>query len=89
MIALFASALYRSAAFKKQLAALRANALDGGGLQAAKKQHEGNKLTARERLEVLLDEGSFLEYDQFVEHRCTDFGMEKKKTPGDSVVTGK
>ena len=46
------------------------------------------KLTARERLDVLLDDGSFEEYDMFVEHRCTDFGMEKQKVPGDGVVTG-
>jgi len=78
----------RSANFKKELATLRAKAMAGGGQKGIDKQHKGNKLTARERLEVLLDEGSFLEYDQLMEHRCTDFGMDKKKMPGDSVVTG-
>jgi propionyl-CoA carboxylase beta chain len=51
-------------------------------------QHEKGKLTARERVEVLLDEGSFREYDQLKRHRCTDFGMEKDASPGDGVVTG-
>jgi propionyl-CoA carboxylase beta chain len=51
-------------------------------------QHKKGKLTARERINVLLDPGSFVEYDMFMEHTCTDFGMEKEKVPGDSVVTG-
>ena len=51
-------------------------------------QHAKGKLTARERLEVLLDPGSFEEYDAFVEHRSTEFGMESNKIPGDGVVTG-
>ena len=46
------------------------------------------KLTARERIDLFCDDSSFVEYDQFVEHTCTDFGMEKEKYPGDSVVTG-
>ena len=46
------------------------------------------KLTARERIDLFCDDNSFVEYDQFVEHGCTDFGMEKEKYPGDSVVTG-
>ena len=60
----------------------------GGGEKAIAKQHEKGKYTARERLSMLLDEGSFEEMDMFVEHRCTNFGMEKKYIPGDGVVTG-
>src|SRR5207302_5374094 len=51
-------------------------------------QHKRGKLTARERLELLMDKGSFEEFDMFVEHRSPDFGMEKSRTPGDGVVTG-
>ena len=51
----------------------------GGGEKRIEKQHEKGKLTARERLMLLLDEGTFREYDRFVEHRCTNFGMEKQK----------
>jgi propionyl-CoA carboxylase beta chain len=65
----------------------RAAAL-GGGQERIDKQHARGKLTARERIELLLDEGSFEEWDTFVEHRCTDFGMAEKKVPGDGVVTG-
>ncbi len=60
----------------------------GGGQKRIDAQHARGKLTARERLDVLLDEGSFEEYDMFIEHRCTDFGMGEKKIPGDGVVTG-
>ncbi len=60
----------------------------GGGQKRIDAQHAKNKLTARERLDVLLDPKSFEEYDMFVEHRCADFGMEKKKVPSDGVVTG-
>lgn len=60
----------------------------GGGEARNAKQHERGKLTARERIDLLLDEGSFEEFDMFVEHRCTDFGMADKKIPGDGVVTG-
>jgi propionyl-CoA carboxylase beta chain len=63
-------------------------ALVGGGLDRIKKQHEGGKLTARERIDLLLDPGSFVEFDRFVTHRCTDFGMENQKVLGDGVVTG-
>jgi propionyl-CoA carboxylase beta chain len=66
----------------------RANARQGGGAKRAEAQHARGKLTARERLELLLDDGSFEEFDMFVEHRCSDFGMEKAKIPGDGVVTG-
>ena len=63
----------------------RAAAL-GGGQDRIDKQHARGKLTARERIELLLDEDSFEEWDTFVEHRCTDFGMQDKKYPGDGVV---
>ena len=60
----------------------------GGGQARIDKQHAGNKLTARERIELLFDKGSFVEYDQLVTHRCKDFGMEGQKIYGDGVVTG-
>jgi propionyl-CoA carboxylase beta chain len=63
-------------------------ALQGGGLERIKRHHEAGKLTARERVDLLLDPGSFVELDRLKTHRCTDFDMEKKKTPGDGVVTG-
>ena len=67
---------------KRQAAAL------GGGQKRIDVQHSRGKLTARERVELLLDEGTFEEWDTFVEHRCTDFGMADKTVPGDGVVTG-
>ena len=60
----------------------------GGGKKRIEAQHARGKLTARERIELLLDEGSFEEYDMFVEHDCHEFGMEDQKIPGDGVVTG-
>jgi propionyl-CoA carboxylase beta chain len=72
----------------KQLQELNRKAEEGGGSDRRKKQHAASKLTARERIQLLLDEGSFEESGKFVEHRCTDFGMEKQKVPGDGVVTG-
>ncbi|MEZ5856827.1 MAG: carboxyl transferase domain-containing protein [Hyphomicrobiaceae bacterium] len=60
----------------------------GGGEKRIEAQHKRGKLTARERIDLLLDEGSFEEFDMYVEHRSTDFGMEKTKIPGDGVVTG-
>jgi len=66
----------------------RAQARLGGGEKRIEAQHARGKLTARERIELLLDKGSFEEFDMFVEHRSTDFGMEKVKIPGDGVVTG-
>lgn len=66
----------------------RAQARLGGGQKRIDAQHGKGKLTARERLELLLDEGSFEEWDMFVEHRCADFGMQDNKVPGDGVVTG-
>jgi propionyl-CoA carboxylase beta chain len=66
----------------------REQARQGGGDRRIAAQHAKGKLTARERIDVLLDEGSFEETDMFVEHRCTDFGMGDQKVPGDGVVTG-
>lgn len=66
----------------------RAEARLGGGEKRIAAQHAKGKLTARERIEVLLDEGSFEEFDMYVTHRCTDFGMENQKIAGDGVVTG-
>ncbi|HVK64839.1 MAG TPA: acyl-CoA carboxylase subunit beta, partial [Polyangium sp.] len=63
-------------------------ALEGGGAARIAKQHEAGKLTARERVELLLDPGSFVEIDRFVVHRCNDFDMDKSKVLGDGVVTG-
>ncbi len=60
----------------------------GGGLSKIEKQHEAGKLTARERIDLLLDKGSFVEMDKFVVHRCTDFNMEKSKIAGDGIVSG-
>ena len=60
----------------------------GGGKNRIEKQHAKGKLTARERIEILIDEGTFEELDMFVEHRAVDFGMEEQKIPGDGVVTG-
>ncbi len=70
------------------LEAKRAEARKGGGKRRIDAQHEKGKLTARERIDVLFDEGSFEEWDMFVEHRCIDFGMVEQKVPGDGVVTG-
>src|SRR6059036_3152113 len=70
------------------LEARRAGAKLGGGEKRIDAQHARGKLTARERIELLLDKGSFEEFDMFVEHRSTEFGMEKTKVPGDGVVTG-
>ena len=66
----------------------RAQARLGGGEKRIASQHSKGKLTARERVELLLDEGSFEEFDMFKTHRCTDFGMEKQKPAGDGVITG-
>jgi Acetyl-CoA carboxylase, carboxyltransferase component (subunits alpha and beta) len=63
-------------------------AMLGGGLDKLQKQHEQGKFSARERIERLLDKGSFNEFDKFVTHRCTNFGMQNTKIPGDGVVSG-
>jgi len=72
----------------KQLEVRRAAARQGGGARRVAAQHAKGKLTARERVELLLDEGSFEEFDMFVTHRCTDFGLQDDRTAGDGVVTG-
>src|SRR5580693_4446243 len=72
----------------QRLDELNERALLGGGADRVKKQHEGGKLTARERIDLLLDPGSFVEIGAFVVHRCSDFGMEKQKVLGDGVITG-
>ena len=72
----------------KELVERRATARLGGGQKRIDAQHQKGKLTARERLSLLLDEGSFEEFDMFVRHRCTNFGMEKTRFDGDGVVTG-
>jgi len=72
----------------EELEQRRAVARLGGGTKRIGAQHAKGKLTARERIEVLLDEGSFEEFDMFVEHRATEFGMVGTKVPGDGVVTG-
>src|SRR5919199_1213518 len=66
----------------------RAEARAGGGKKRLEAQHARGKLTARERIDLLLDRGSFEDFDMFVQHRCTDFGMADVKVPGDGVVTG-
>ncbi|AXX98427.1 acyl-CoA carboxylase subunit beta [Profundibacter amoris] len=73
---------------QQQLEARREEARLGGGERRINVQHSKGKLTARERIELLLDEDSFEEFDMFVTHRCTDFGMEKQKHAGDGVITG-
>ncbi|MBS4534438.1 methylmalonyl-CoA carboxyltransferase, partial [Clostridium sp. D2Q-14] len=72
----------------EELRTLKKKVKLGGGEKSIEKQHSKGKLTARERIEKLLDQGSFIEIDTFVEHRSTNFGMEKKKVPGEGVVTG-
>jgi propionyl-CoA carboxylase beta chain len=73
----------------EQLESRRAGARQGGGEKRIAAQHARGKLTARERIELLMDDGSFEEFDMFVQHRCADFGMDKAdKIPGDGVVTG-
>src|SRR5436309_7237684 len=71
-----------------ELDARRERARQGGGEARIEAQHKKGKLTARERIELLLDPGSFEEWDMFVEHRSQDFGMAGQKIPGDGVVTG-
>ncbi|MBU3917055.1 methylmalonyl-CoA carboxyltransferase, partial [bacterium] len=72
----------------EELRGLREKVLEGGGAERIKKHHENGRNTARERLALLLDKGSFEEFDMFKAHRCYHFGMEKQEYPGDGVVTG-
>ena len=71
-----------------QFEELNKRASQGGGIDKIEKQHAAGRMTARERIEALLDKGTFNELDKFVNHRCTNFGMEKKQIPGDGMVTG-
>ena len=71
-----------------KLSKLKEAAKLGGGEERIKSQHDKGKLTARERIELLVDEGSFEEVDMFVKHRTKDFGLDKQNYPGDGVVTG-
>lgn len=73
---------------QQMLEAQRERARQGGGAKRIEAQHGKGKLTARERIALLLDEGTFEEWDMFVEHRCVDFGMDQQRVPGDGVVTG-
>ncbi|XP_055352387.1 propionyl-CoA carboxylase beta chain, mitochondrial-like isoform X1 [Paramacrobiotus metropolitanus] len=73
---------------KRMIDEKRHQSLLGGGQKRIDAQHKKGKLTARERVSVLMDPGTFVEYDAFAEHTCTNFGMEKEKYPGDSVITG-
>ncbi|MGD8389387.1 MAG: carboxyl transferase domain-containing protein, partial [Desulfobacteraceae bacterium] len=72
----------------ERLAALQEKARMGGGAKAIEKRHAAGKLTARERIDKLFDEGSFVELNGLAESQCRDFGMQEKKVPGDGVVTG-
>ena len=83
-----AGAVDLSKPFSERLAEARHQALVGGGEKRIESQHKRGKLTARERIELLVDKGSFREYDQLKAHRCVNFGMEKQNYPGDGVVTG-
>ena len=72
----------------ERLRDLERRAEEGGGVERLAKQHEAGKLTARERMELLFDPGTFEEVDKLVTHRCRDFGMDEQVIPGDGVVTG-
>ena len=72
----------------KKLEEKRKKAQEGGGKTRIEAQHKKGKLTASERIDLLLDKGSFEEWDMFVEHRSSDFGMDKNKILGDGVITG-
>ena len=72
----------------KELRRRQEKADQGGGKRRIERQHQAGKLTARERIRLLVDEGSFQELDQFVVHRCHDFDMQRRKIPGDGVITG-
>ncbi|XP_035224167.1 propionyl-CoA carboxylase beta chain, mitochondrial-like isoform X1 [Stegodyphus dumicola] len=82
------SGIAHTLSVKNEIEERRKKAIFGGGPKRIEAQHKKGKLTARERIHLLMDVGTFVEYDMFSEHTCTDFGMEKEKYPGDSVVTG-
>src|ERR1700730_2665785 len=71
-----------------ELRRISAEAEAGGGPERREREHKAGKLTARERIQFLLDEGTFEELDKFVRHRCVDFGMQEQRPPGDGFVTG-
>src|SRR5271156_2830361 len=71
-----------------QLRRMSDEAEAGGGAERREREHKAGKLSARERIQMLLDEGSFEELDKFVRHRCVDFGSEEMRPPGDGFVTG-
>src|SRR6201988_2537894 len=72
----------------EELRRRNAEAEEGGGVERRERQHKEGKLSARERIDLLLDEGSFEELDKFVRHHCTDFGMEQQRPAGDGFITG-
>jgi propionyl-CoA carboxylase beta chain len=72
----------------ERLTELELKAQEAGGAVRTERQHQAGKLTARERVELLCDAGTFVEMDKLVTHRCTDFGMAENKIPGDGVITG-
>ena len=72
----------------EELRRLNVEAEAGGGPERREREHKAGKLTARERVDLLLDEGTFEELDKFVRHRCVDFGMQEQRPPGDGFVTG-
>ena len=72
----------------EELRRRNAEAEEGGGAERRERQHKEGKLSARERVDLLLDEGSFEELDKFVRHHCTDFGMEQQRPAGDGFITG-
>ena len=72
----------------QRLREMRERTLQGGGPERIAAQHKKGKLTARERIDFLVDEGSFVELDRFVTHRCTDFDMQSQQILGDGVITG-
>uniref|UniRef100_A0AC34FST0 CoA carboxyltransferase N-terminal domain-containing protein n=1 Tax=Panagrolaimus sp. ES5 TaxID=591445 RepID=A0AC34FST0_9BILA len=84
----FTSSIAHTVNVQHRIEDSRSRALLGGGQKRIDAQHNRGKLTARERISLLLDPGTFKEYDMFMEHTCTEFGMEKEKYSGDSVVTG-
>lgn len=85
---LFNAGTKTAPSFMERWESIKAQAQEGGGQARVDKQHKQHKLTARERIELLYDEGTFVEYDKLVTHRCHDFGMEKQSFPGDGVITG-
>ena len=82
------SPVIQKAQFKKRLEEAKVKAELGGGAKRVDTQHKRGKLTARERIQLLLDENSFQEYDKLKTHRCTEFGIDKESYYGDGVITG-